>query len=90
MSEARMPQAQPSAARPPGAAGALAGWHGEEPLEGVATLADRLARGELTSRDLVEAALGRIEATRSTVNAFRWVRAREALEEATAADAALA
>ncbi|MCK9893007.1 amidase [Frankia sp. AgB32] len=90
MSEARIPEAQPPEAGPPGAAGALAGWRGEEPLEGVATLAGRLARGELTSRELVEAALGRIEATRSTVNAFRRVRTREALEEAEAADAALA
>ncbi|MCM3882086.1 amidase [Frankia sp. R82] len=58
-------------------------------LDGVAELAARLARGEITSRELVEAALGRIEATQSTLNAFRRIRAVEALEEATAADAAL-
>lgn len=58
-------------------------------LEGVSVLAERLARGEVTSRELVEAALERIEATQSTLNAFRRIRALEALDEAAAADAAL-
>ncbi|KQC35512.1 amidase [Frankia sp. ACN1ag] len=60
------------------------------PLDGVAALAARLARGEVTSHELVEAALDRIEATQSTLNAFRRVRVREALAEAAAADVELA
>ncbi|WP_462203801.1 amidase [Frankia sp. CcWB3] len=60
------------------------------PLEGIRTLAARLASGEMTSRELVEAALARIAATQTTVNAFRWVRAEAALAEAEAADVALA
>ncbi|WP_261561459.1 amidase [Frankia tisae] len=60
------------------------------PLDGVAVLAARLARGEVSSRELVEAALDRIEATQSTLNAFRRVRTQEALAEAVAADTELA
>ncbi|MET9894253.1 amidase [Streptomyces sp. NPDC006465] len=49
-----------------------------------------LADGEVTSRELVERALARIEAARPTVNAFRLVRAEAALAEADAADKELA
>ncbi|WFB09014.1 amidase [Streptomyces sp. LX-29] len=49
-----------------------------------------LAEGEVSSRRLVEEALRRIEATRSTLNAFRRVRAEAALAEADAADRRLA
>ncbi|SNQ47335.1 putative amidase AmiA2 [Frankia canadensis] len=72
------------------AQGAVAEWSRDGPLDGVATLAERLAAGEVSSRELVAAALDRIEATQATLNAFRRLRAREALEEAAAADEALA
>ncbi|MCL9758206.1 amidase [Frankia sp. AiPa1] len=77
-------------AGPPGTGPDGVTSHSSDGLEGVAALAARLARGEVTSRELVEAALGRIEATQSTLNAFRRIRPREALEEAAAADGALA
>jgi amidase len=70
--------------------GALTRWEPDGPLEGVAALAERLARGEVSSRELVAAALDRIEATQATLNAFRRTRAEEALDEAAAADEALA
>lgn len=57
---------------------------------GLAGQARALAEGEVTSRALVEEALRRIEATRHTLNAFRWVRAEAALEEAARADRRLA
>ncbi|MEV6015557.1 MULTISPECIES: amidase [unclassified Streptomyces] len=57
---------------------------------GLTESARALAAGEVSSRELVERALARIEATRSTVNAFRLVRAEAALAEADAADAELA
>ncbi|WP_329303029.1 amidase [Streptomyces sp. NBC_00659] len=57
---------------------------------GLTESARALAAGEVSSRELVERALARIEAARSTVNAFRLVRAEAALAEADAADAELA
>ncbi len=58
--------------------------------EGLAEQARALAEGHCSSRALVERALNRIEATRSTVNAFCRVRAESALVEADAADRRLA
>ncbi|MET9452198.1 amidase [Streptomyces cinerochromogenes] len=49
-----------------------------------------LADGEVTSRALVEEALGRIEAAQPMLNAFRIVRGEAALAEADAADRELA
>jgi amidase len=52
-------------------------------------LADRLAqleRGEVSSRELIEVVLRRIEETQPTLNAFRCVRAEAALAEADEAD----
>ncbi|MPY34512.1 amidase [Streptomyces adustus] len=57
---------------------------------GLAATARALACGEVTSQALVEDALARIEATRSTLNAFRIVRTEAALAEAAAADQELA
>ncbi|MET9049079.1 amidase [Streptomyces sp. NPDC004362] len=57
---------------------------------GLADCARMLAAGEVTSRVLVERALARIEATQSSVNAFRLVRTEAALAEAQAADDELA
>ncbi|MFG2791157.1 amidase [Streptomyces sp. NPDC048419] len=57
---------------------------------GLAESVRALADGEVSSRVLVEQALARIEASRSTVNAFRIVRAEAALAEADAADKELA
>ncbi|MFD3504616.1 amidase [Streptomyces sp. NPDC058676] len=58
--------------------------------EGLAESARALAEGEVTSRSLVERALARIEATQTTLNAFRLVRTEAALAEAAAADRELA
>ena len=49
-----------------------------------------LAAGEVGSRELVELSLRRIEATQPTLNAFRVLRAEQALGEADQADARLA
>ncbi|MEU6801485.1 amidase [Streptomyces neyagawaensis] len=57
---------------------------------GLAECARALAAGEVTSRELVEQTLARIEASQPTVNAFRRVRAEAALKEAKAADRELA
>ncbi|MFC9282683.1 amidase [Streptomyces collinus] len=57
---------------------------------GLAESVRALADGEVTSRELVEQALARIEATQPTLNAFRVVRAEAALAEAEAADRELA
>ncbi|MFF4905267.1 amidase [Streptomyces sp. NPDC001260] len=57
---------------------------------GLAESARALAEGEVTSRELVERALSRIEATQGSLNAFRIVRADAALAEADAADQELA
>ncbi|WP_190130350.1 amidase [Streptomyces mashuensis] len=58
--------------------------------EGLGEQAGALARGEVSSRELVERSLRRIEATRHTLNAFRVVRAEAALREADEADRRLA
>ena len=47
---------------------------------------EALARGAVSSRELVELSLERIEATQPTVNAFRLVLGDEALATADAAD----
>ncbi|MDQ1050377.1 amidase [Streptomyces sp. V4I2] len=57
---------------------------------GLAESARALADGEVTSRSLVKAALARIEATQTSLNAFRIVRTEAALAEAEAADRELA
>ncbi|MEV6483132.1 amidase [Streptomyces sp. NPDC051576] len=57
---------------------------------GLAESARALAAGEVTARELAEAALARIESTRATLNAFRVVRTEAALAEAEAADRELA
>ncbi|MEV8592568.1 amidase [Streptomyces sp. NPDC052012] len=57
---------------------------------GLAETARALAAGEVTSRALVERTLARIEATQSSLNAFRIVRGEAALAEAEAADRDLA
>ncbi|WP_051744454.1 amidase [Streptomyces yerevanensis] len=57
---------------------------------GLAECARALADGKVSSRELVEEALARIEATQGTLNAFRLVRAEAALAEAEAADKELA
>ncbi|WP_317446655.1 amidase [Streptomyces collinus] len=57
---------------------------------GLAESVRALADGEVTSRELVERSLARIEATQPTLNAFRVVRAEAALAEADAADRELA
>ncbi|HEY2631654.1 MAG TPA: amidase [Solirubrobacteraceae bacterium] len=49
-----------------------------------------LAEGRVTSRDLVEQALARIDATQPTLNAFRVIRADAARAEAAQADQRLA
>ncbi len=50
------------------------------------TQAKLVAAGELSSRELVEASLQRIDEAQPRLNAFRLVRAEAALEEADAAD----
>ncbi|MEU9343995.1 amidase [Streptomyces sp. NPDC048278] len=53
---------------------------------GLAESVRALAAGELTSRQLIEECLARIEATQGSLNAFRIVRRSAALAEADAAD----
>ncbi|HXB66468.1 MAG TPA: amidase [Solirubrobacteraceae bacterium] len=53
---------------------------------GVAEHARMLAAGEISSRELVELSLKRIDASQSTLNAFRCVRSERALVEAEEAD----
>ncbi|MFJ8487553.1 amidase [Streptomyces sp. NPDC094038] len=57
---------------------------------GLAESVRALAAGELTSRQLTEECLARIEATQGSLNAFRIVRRTAALAEADAADRELA
>ncbi|HEV7646846.1 MAG TPA: amidase [Actinophytocola sp.] len=57
---------------------------------GLEAQAARLAAGEVTSAELVDAALRRIEQTQPTLNAFRRVRADRARAEARTADERLA
>jgi amidase len=54
--------------------------------DGLAAQLERLDRGEVSSRELVERALLRIDETKATLNAFRCVRAEAALAEADEAD----
>ncbi|OZM70321.1 amidase [Amycolatopsis antarctica] len=56
---------------------------------GLATLAQRLARREVTSADLVADTLRRIDEAQPTLNAFRHVRTEAAIREAAAADRGL-
>jgi amidase len=55
-------------------------------IPGLREQAELLATGQATSRELVEQALERIEDSQPTLNAFRCVRAEEALQEADEAD----
>jgi amidase len=57
-----------------------------DPLDGVVGQAAALAAGEVSSRELTERSLGRIEATQPTLNAFRVVCAEQALADAAEAD----
>ena len=50
--------------------------------DGLAAQLERLDRGEVSSRELVERALRRIEETQPTLNAFRCMRAEAAIAEA--------
>jgi amidase len=64
---------------------------GEEKLAaGLREQATMLQAGEATSRELVEAAIERAEATQATLNAFRVICAEEALAAADEADRRLA
>jgi amidase len=55
-------------------------------MDGLAGQAQALAGGEVSSRELTERALGRIEATQPTLNAFRVVCDEQALIDAEEAD----
>ncbi|MDG4534314.1 amidase [Streptomyces sp. AV19] len=55
-------------------------------MTGLVDQARQVAEGEVSARELTEAALDAAERTRDTLNAFRWVRAEEALREADEAD----
>ncbi|MBA3866220.1 MAG: amidase [Solirubrobacterales bacterium] len=57
-----------------------------DPLESLVGQAAALAAGGVGSLELVERSLARIEATRPTLNAFRIVRAEQALADAEDAD----
>ena len=59
-------------------------------LDGLVGQAAALAEGEVSSRELTERSLARIEATQPTLNAFRVVCAEQALADADAADRRLA
>jgi amidase len=59
-------------------------------MHGLEEQADRLAAGEVSSVELVTEALQAIKTTQPTLNAFRRVRADEALAEAEIADRRLA
>jgi amidase len=72
------PTAEPATSRPAG------------PLDGLEGQARALAAGELSSRELTERSLQRIEATQPTLNAFRVVCDEQALDEADEADRRLA
>lgn len=67
----------------------LIGQDDEIAFAGLAAQAQLLAGGEISSRELVELSLRRIE-THSQLGAFRCVRAEQALAEAADADARLA
>jgi amidase len=59
-------------------------------MDGLAGQAAVLAKGEVSSRELTERSLGRIEETQPTLNAFRVVCAEQALADAEQADRRLA
>jgi amidase len=59
---------------------------GAAPRAGLAEQARTLREGEIGSRELVEEALARAEATQATLNAFRVICAEEALAAAEEAD----
>jgi amidase len=61
-----------------------------DPVDGLVGQARALVDGEVSSRELTERSLARIEATQSTLNAFRVVCAEQALADADAADRRLA
>jgi amidase len=61
-----------------------------DPLDGLVGQAAALVAGEISSRELTERSLGRIEATQPTLNAFRVVCDEAALADADAADRRLA
>ncbi len=61
-----------------------------DPLDGLVGQAAALAAGEVSSRELTERSLQRIDATRTTLNAFRIVCDEQALADADAADRRLA
>jgi amidase len=54
--------------------------------DGLGAQAQALAAGKVSSRELVERSLARIEETQPTLNAFRVIRAEQALAEADDAD----
>jgi amidase len=81
--------ASASAANAAGAASSAAGAADAE-LGGLAEQARALAEGRVSSREMVERALARIEAAQPTINAFRRVRADAAPAEAAEADRRLA
>ncbi|HEX3609804.1 MAG TPA: amidase [Solirubrobacterales bacterium] len=62
----------------------------EQTFTGLAEQTQLLREGDVSSRELVEAALERAEAAQSTLNAFRVICAEEALEAADEADRRLA
>jgi amidase len=59
-------------------------------LESLVAQVQALAGGEVSSRELTERALARVERTQPTLNAFRVVCAEQALEDADTADRRLA
>jgi len=61
-----------------------------DPLDGLVGQAGALVDGGVSSRELVERSLARIEATQPTLNAFRVVCAEQALNDAAEADRRLA
>ncbi|MEU9002662.1 amidase [Streptomyces sp. NPDC048551] len=63
---------------------------GPQGPSGLREMAAALSEGSVTARQLTERSLARIDATRSSLNAFRIVRAEAALAEADAADGRLA
>ncbi len=62
----------------------------ERELDGLVAQGRALAAGEVSSRELTERTLQRIEATQPTLNAFRVVCAEQALADAAKADRRLA
>ncbi len=61
-----------------------------DPLDGLVGQAGALAAGEVSSRELTERSLARIEETQPSLNAFRVVCAEQALADAAEADRRLA